>query len=77
MAIGFVGKGLGMMAAVVPLGVVTPQVFFSADVTYRITTESGDSIKTETGDYLERHFYKLVSEAGDSILTEDSLLLEV
>lgn len=77
MAIGFVGKGLGMMAAVVPLGVVTPPAFFDAGDTYRLTTETGDAIKTASGDYLERHFYSLATAAGDRLLTEDSQLLEV
>lgn len=77
MAIGFVGKGLGMMAAVVPLGVVTPPAFFAAGATYRLTTETGDTLTTETGDYLETHFYTLATEAGDRLLTEDSQLLEV
>jgi len=77
MAIGFVGKGLGFMAAVVPLGVVTPPAFFAAGDTYRLTTETGDTLKTETGDYIERHFYTLATEAGDSIVTETGELLEV
>ena len=77
MAIGFVGKGLGMVAAVVPLGVVTPPAFFATGDTYRLTTETGDALRTETGDYLERHYYMLATEAGDRLLTEDSQLLEV
>jgi hypothetical protein len=77
MAIGFVGKGLGMMAAVVPLGVVTPPAFFDSGDTYRLTTETGDALKTETGDYIERHYYMLATEAGDRLLTEESQLLEV
>jgi len=53
MAVGFVGKGLGFMAAVVPLGVVTPQAILgsvSAAVTYRLLSEGGDTITTEQGD---------------------------
>lgn len=53
MAVGFVGKGLGFMAAVVPLGVVTPQAItgsVSAAVTYRLLGEGGDTITTEQGD---------------------------
>jgi hypothetical protein len=50
MAIGFVGKGLGMMAAVVPLGVVTPPAILAA--TARLRTEAGDTITGENGDAL-------------------------
>lgn len=53
MAVGFVGKGLGVMAAVVPLGVVTPQAItgsVSAAATYRLLSEGGDTITTEQGD---------------------------
>ena len=53
MAAGFVGKGLGFMAAVVPLGVVTPQAILgggSAAVTYRLLSEGGDTITTEQGE---------------------------
>jgi hypothetical protein len=53
MAVGFVGKGLGFMAAVVPLGVVTPQAItgsVAAAVTYRLLSEGGDSLTTEQGD---------------------------
>jgi hypothetical protein len=53
MAVGFVGKGLGFMAAVVPLGVVTPQAITgsaSAAVTYRLLSEGGDTLTTEQGD---------------------------
>ena len=53
MAVGFVGKGLGVMAAVVPLGVVTPQAIVggvSAAVTYRLLSEGGNTITTELGD---------------------------
>jgi hypothetical protein len=53
MAVGFVGKGLGFMAAVVPLGVVTPQAItgsVSAAVTYRLLSEGGDTLTTEQGD---------------------------
>lgn len=77
MGVAFVGKGLGFVAAVVPGGVVTPAVFLTQPQTYRITTEAGDTIKTEAGDYLARHFYSLATEAGDRLMTEDSLLLEV
>lgn len=53
MAVSFVGKGLGVMAAVVPLGVVTPQAIVggvSAAVTYRLLSEGGNTITTELGD---------------------------
>lgn len=53
MAVGFVGKGLGFMAAVVPLGVVTPQAItggVSAAVTYRLLSEGGETLTTEQGD---------------------------
>ena len=53
MAVGFVGKGLGFMAAVVPLGVVTPQAItgsVSAAVTHRLLSEGGDTLTTEQGD---------------------------
>ena len=53
MAVGFVGKGLGVMAAVVPLGVVTPQAIVggvSAAATYRLLSEGGNTITTELGD---------------------------
>ncbi len=73
----FIGRGLGMMAAVVPLGVVTPPAFFDSGDTYRLTTETGETLKTETGDYIERNFYSLATEAGDRLLTEESQLLEV
>ena len=57
MAIGFVGKGLGMMAAVVPLGVVTPAAIIGSGETatvetYRVKTETADTLMTESGDYL-------------------------
>ena len=77
MAVGFVGKGLGFMAAVVPLGVVTPPAFFAAGNTFRLTAETGEKLKTETGDFLARHFNSLATEAGDSIVTETGELLEV
>jgi hypothetical protein len=50
MAIGFVGKGLGMMAAVVPLGVVTPPAILAA--TARLLTETGNTITGENGNAL-------------------------
>ena len=53
MAVGFVGKGLGVMAAVVPLGVVTPPGIVGrvpAAVTYRLLSEGGNTITTELGD---------------------------
>lgn len=50
MGVAFVGKGLGMLAAVVPGGVVTPSVFITA--TYRILAETGFSLVTETSQYL-------------------------
>ena len=77
MAAGFVGKGLGFMAAVVPLGVVTPPAFFDVGNTFRLTSETGETLKTETGDFLARHFNSLATEAGDSIVTETGELLEV
>jgi hypothetical protein len=80
MAVGFVGKGLGFMAAVVPLGVVTPQAILGGGAvvaTFRLTAETGDTLKTETGDFLARHFNSLATEAGDSIVTETGELLEV
>jgi hypothetical protein len=82
MAVGFVGKGLGFMAAVVPLGVVTPPAILGSGggvvfETFRMTTETGDTLKTETGDFLARHFNSLATEAGDSIVTETGNLLEV
>jgi Na+-transporting NADH:ubiquinone oxidoreductase subunit NqrF len=57
MAVGFVGKGLGFMAAVVPLGVVTPQAITgggAAATTYRLLSEGGDNLATETSDLLRR-----------------------
>jgi hypothetical protein len=80
MAVGFVGKGLGFMAAVVPLGVVTPAAILGGGVaveTFRLTSETGETLKTETGDFIARHFNSLASEAGDSIVTEAGELLEV
>jgi len=77
MAVGFVGKGLGFMAAVVPLGVVTPPAFFAAGNTFRLTAETGETLKTEAGEFLARHFNSLATEAGDSIVTETGELLEV
>jgi len=79
MGIAFVGRGLGIVAAVVPGGVVTPQaiVNVTAAETYRLTAENGDTLLAENGDYLTRHFFSLANEAGDRILTEDSLLIEV
>ncbi|MGA0336096.1 MAG: hypothetical protein ACO3LD_07580 [Luminiphilus sp.] len=79
MGVAFVGRGLGMVAAVVPGGVVTPQaiVNVTAAETYRLTAENGDTLLAENGGYLTRHFFTLASEAGDRILTEDSLLIEV
>lgn len=55
MAVTFVGRGLGLMAAVVPLGVVTPQAITggsTAAVTYRLLTEGSDNLATENGDLL-------------------------
>ena len=55
MAVAFVGRGLGMMAATVPLGVVTPAAITggsTAAVTYRLLTEGSDNLATETGDLL-------------------------
>lgn len=57
MAIGFVGKGLGMIAAVVPLGVLTPAAIIGSGETspvetYHIKTETEDTLTTESGDYL-------------------------
>lgn len=43
------------MAAVLPLGVVTPQAITSGGAvaaTYRLLTEGGDNLATETGDLL-------------------------
>jgi len=88
MAFSFVGKGLGMVAAVVPLGVVTPAAILGGGggggggggvvvETFRLTTETGKQLKTETGDFLARHFNSLATEAGDSIVTETGELLEV
>lgn len=62
MAIGFVGKGLGMMAAVVPLGVVTPAAMLGVAATppappaetFRLKAENNDNLTTETGNYLTR-----------------------
>jgi len=45
--------------------------------TYRITTETGEPLQTQTGEYLARHFYILYTEASDRLLTEESQLLEV
>lgn len=79
MGVAFIGRGLGMVAAVVPGGVVTPAAIVNVATTetYRLTTETGETLKTETGDYLERHYYMLATEAGDRLLTEESQLLEV
>lgn len=55
MAVTFVGRGLGLMAAVVPLGVVTPQAITGGaipTVTYRLLTEGSDNLATENGDLL-------------------------
>lgn len=56
MAVSFVGRGLGLMAATVPLGVVTPQAITggggSAATTYRLLSEGSDNLATETGDLL-------------------------
>ena len=55
MAVTFVGRGLGLMAAVVPLGVVTPQAIIggpTAAATYRLLTEGSDNLATENGDLL-------------------------
>lgn len=81
MGVAFIGRGLGMVAAVVPGGVVTPQTIVSpqpaASETYRLTDENGDTLLAENGDYLARHYFTLANEAGNRILTEDSLLIEV
>jgi hypothetical protein len=79
MGVAFIGRGLGMMAAVVPGGVVTPAAIVNVATaeTYRLTTETGDVLRAETGDYLARHYYMLATEAGDRIVTEDGLLIEV
>lgn len=79
MGAAFVGRGLGMIAAVVPGGVVTPAAIVNtvAAETFRITSETGEAIRTENGDFLARHYYTLASEAGDRIVTEDQLLIEV
>jgi hypothetical protein len=50
MAIGFIGKGLGMVSAVVPLGVVTPTAILAA--TARLLTETGNTITGENGNAL-------------------------
>ena len=56
MAVTFVGRGLGLIAAVVPLGVVTPQAITggggAAATTYRLLSEGSDNLATETGDIL-------------------------
>jgi hypothetical protein len=55
MAVAFVGRGLGLMAATVPLGVVTPQAITgggAAATTYRLLSEGGDNLATETSDLL-------------------------
>jgi hypothetical protein len=55
MASAFVGKGLGIVSANAPAGVVTPYLLTQSGLqieTYRITTESGDQIKSESGDFL-------------------------
>ena len=77
MGVAFIGRGLGVVAAVVPGGVVTPAAILAQAETYRITTETGEPLRTQTGDYLERHFYSLATEASDRLLTEESQLLEV
>ena len=82
MGVAFVGRGLGMIGAVVPGGVVTPQAIATPQSvtpaeTYRLTAENGDTLLAENGDYLTRHFFSLANEAGDRILTEDQLLIEV
>jgi len=70
-----------MIAAITPVGVVTPASIVSptapAAETYRITTELGDTLVTEAGVNIARHFNTLASEAGDRIVTEDNYLLEV
>ena len=53
MAVTFVGRGLGLMAATVPLGVVTPQAITGGGATtYRLLSEGGDNLATETGDII-------------------------
>lgn len=55
MAVSFVGRGLGLMAAVVPLGVVTPQAITGGGggaTTYRLLSEGSDNLATETGDLI-------------------------
>ena len=48
----FIGKGLGLIGQS-PQSAVTPIVFLSVSTeTFRLLTESLDSILTESGDYL-------------------------
>lgn len=49
MAATFVGKGLGMVAAVTPQA-ITPAVFLA--FTYRILLEDGGRLLTESGNFL-------------------------
>jgi hypothetical protein len=86
MGVGFVGRGLGMLAAVTPVGVVTPSAIAGGAVpapsqpaaeTYRLTTEDLLAIVTESGDNLERTFFALTAESSDRVLTEDGELVEV
>jgi hypothetical protein len=46
MGVAFIGRGLGMVAAVVPGGVVTPSVFAE---TYRLLVATGYYLMTESG----------------------------
>lgn len=55
MAVSIVGKGLGMIAAVAPVAVVTPAVIIENETqqqTYRLLAESSDKIQSENGDYI-------------------------
>ena len=54
MGVAFVGRGLGMVAAVVPGGVVTPAAIVNVATaeTYRLRTENSDTLTTEAGDYI-------------------------
>ena len=56
MGVAFVGRGLGVVAAVVPGGVVTPAAIVNVATaeTYRLRTENSDTLTTETGDYISR-----------------------
>jgi len=49
MAVAFIGKGLGTVAAVTPQA-ITPAVFLVS--TYRILLEDGGQLLTEAGNFL-------------------------